>query len=519
MGTEFDFIKKMYKKIPSQTKICFVTAIVTGFLTHLYMLTHKLPNWDDINCFSNAGATSSAGRWMLEYLKKIPTNWSNPWINGSIAIFLIAISCCLVLSILELKSMTSAVLVPVLFMTFPSVASTMTFMFTVDMYMLGLVFAVLAVYLTKKYKYGFVGAGILLIGSLGIYQAYICFAITLFIFWIFQEALQKKGKKIIWTAIGKAVGVLAVSVVVYIFITKLLCPNMADYNYAGTAEMGQISLTKLPILIARSYKRILEYFILKPFSYISTAGWIVNILVCLLLVVCFVWLMVAKKMWKDKNAFVICVLTMLASPLGIAFIYVMSPEAAYSTLMMYQYVLVYILLLVFMENLWKESIQAIGKKIIGMVTVVLLLLTAGFHYTVTGEAYFRMDLSMTRVTEYYNRLLTRLELEGYESGEPFLIMGHSQAGDDKLLPPEHYSLEDEKFEDFSGISPEYGILSSVVRENFLRVYFGMDVPWLSDAEKEEILESEEFEQMSVYPKEGCVQKINDVWIIKISEGQ
>lgn len=519
MEAEFDFLKKLYKKIPAQIKVCFVTAMVTGFLTHLYMLTHKLPNWDDVNCFSNAGSISTVGRWMLQYLKDVPTNWSNPWINGSVAIFLIAISCCLVISVLELKSMTSAVLVPVLFMTFPSVASTMTFMFTVDMYMLGLVFAILAVYLTKKYKYGFLAGGLLLICSLGIYQAYICFSITLFIFLIFQEALQKKQQKALWISIGKAVGVLAVSVVLYILVTKLLCPTMSENDYAGAANMGKISLSELPILVGRSYKRILEYFILKPFSYVSKAAWMVNIFVCVMLGICFVWLMVSKKMWTDRGAFIICILTMVMAPLGIAFFYVMSPEAHYSTLMMYQYVLVYVLLLVFAENMWKESIHSAVKKTVGIVITVLLLLTAGFSYTITGEAYFRMDMSMTRVTAYYNRLLTRLESEGLEYGEPFLIMGHSQAGDDKLLPPEYYSMNDEKFADFSGISPEYGILTAGVRENFMRVYFGLDVPWVSDAEKEDILQSKEFKEMAIYPKEGCVQKINDVWVIKVSEGQ
>ena len=519
MTAEYDFFKNLYKKIPSQTKVCFVSAMVSGLLTHMYMLTHKLPNWDDVNCFSNAGVTTLVGRWLLEYLKDIPTSWSNPWLNGSIAILLIAVSCCLVVAVLELKSMTSAVLVPVLFMTFPSVASTMTFMFTIDMYMLGMLFAILAVYLTKKYKYGFLAGSVLLICSLGIYQAYICFAITLFIVWIFEEALQKKEIKALFISIGKAVGVLAVSVILYILVSKLLCPNMSDSNYAGTAEMGQISLTELPRLTARSYKRILEYFILKPFSYISRAGWVVNILVCLMLGLCFVWLMAVKKMWKNKISFAVCVLTMLAAPLGMAFIYVMSPQANYSTLMMYQYVLVYVLLLLFAEHICKEQVKVFAKKTIGIVTAALLVLTAVFHYTVTQEAYFRMDLSMTRVTEYYNRLLTRLELEGYEPGEAFLIMGHSQAGDDKLLPPEHYSMEDEKFEDFSGISPEYGILTAGVRENFMRIYFGLEVPSVSDGDKETILQSEEFKEMPIYPKDGCVQKINDVWIIKISEGQ
>ncbi len=519
MDTEFDWIKKGYGRIKPQTKVCFMVALAAGFLTHLYMLTHKLPNWDDITCFSNAGQTTSAGRWLMEYLKDIPTKWSNPWLNGSVAIFLLAVVCVSLLSVLKLESMTAAVLVPVLIMTFPSVASTMTFMFTVDLYMAGLLFAVLSVYVTNRYRYGFLAGIVLSICSLGIYQAYICFTITLFLFCVIRETIEKtEGKELLKQCV-KAVAVLAAGVLLYICVTKLLCPNMADNSYAGVAEMGQISLPELPRLIARSYKRILEYFVLKPFSFISTAGQAVNICVCVLLAGCFVYLTVQKKLWRKKLPFAIGVLAALTAPLGMAFIYVMSPKASFSTLMMYQYVLLYVLLLVLAEQVVKTSGKAMLKKAVTGMTAVLLLLTGVFHYTVTQEAYFRMDMSMERVTAYYNRLLVRLEAEGYTQGEAFLILGHSQAGDELLLPPEYYEMDDEKFADFSGISPEYGILTAGVRENFLRIYFGLDVPWKSDEEKNAILFSEEFQRMPVYPKEGCVQKIDDTWVIKISEGQ
>ncbi len=518
MEKELDLLKMFMNKITRQTKVCFVTALVTGFVTHMYMLTHKLPNWDDLTCFANGGQSTSAGRWLIQYFKDIPTKWSNPWINGSLAILLLAVCCCLILSILELKSITSAVLVPVLFLTFPSVASTMTFMFTVDLYFVGLLFAILAVYVTKKYRYGFIPAVFLAIASMAMYQAYICFTITLFVFWIFKVALQKENTKEILLPIGKAIGVLAVGVLLYVVLTKVLCPDMTSNNYAGMATMGQISVTELPLQIARSYKRFLEYFVWKPFSYVSPAGQAVNILVCVLLVVCGCAIVVSKKLWKKKVSMLICALTMLAAPLGMAFIYVMSPEASFSTLMMYQYVLLYILLLVMMELLVREKVKETFKKAVCAGCVGALLLTGCFHYTATGEAYFRMDLAMTRVTAYYNRLISRLELEGYVYGEPFLLAGHSQDGDELLLAPEHYNMNDAMFQDFSGISPEYGLLTSGVREQFLRIYLGLEVPWMSDAEKMQIWESEQFEEMPIYPQEGCVQKIGEVWVLKISPG-
>lgn len=522
MEKEFDCLKELYKKIPRQLVICFVTAVAAGFFTHLYMLTHKLPNWDDVTCFADAGSTNYLGRWMLEVLKDVLTKYSNPWLNGSVAVFLLAACCCLIVSILELKSTTSAVLVPFVIVTFPSMASTMAFMFTVDMYLFGLLLILLGVYLTRKYKYGFLAGILLCILGLGTYQAYICFAIGLFIFCIFLDALHGRETKVLFLNIIKAVGVLGVSVVLYIIASRLIFPDIVNTEYAGAGSMGKIVLSELPREVARCYKRLLEYFILKPFSFVSKPAHVVNILVCLMLGVLLVWLMAAKQLYRKKLHFAVCLLTVAAAPLGIAFVYVMSPDASFSMLMFFQYVLVYIFLMVLVENLWKEKTdkrELPVKRAASIFSACLLLFTGCFHYVVTGEAYFRMDMAKERVDAYYNRLLVRLEEAGYEQGDAFLILGHSQDGDYLRLPPEHYTMEDEKYEDFSGISPEYGILTAGVRENYMRVYFGMEVPWLEEEEKNAVLESSLFQEMPVYPKDGCVKEINGIWVIKISEGQ
>ena len=36
-------------------------------------------------------------------------------------------------------------------------------------------------------------------------------------------------------------------------------------------------------------------------------------------------------------------------------------------------------------------------------------------------------------------------------------------------------------------------------------------------DKEAIMETEEYKNMAVYPKEGCVQKIHDIWVVKMCE--
>ncbi len=37
------------------------------------------------------------------------------------------------------------------------------------------------------------------------------------------------------------------------------------------------------------------------------------------------------------------------------------------------------------------------------------------------------------------------------------------------------------------------------------------------ADKEAIMETEEYQSMAVYPHEGCVRKIGDIWVVKMCE--
>lgn len=49
MNENRDTLKEILLKIPFHIRCCLVSGILWGIITHAYMLTNKLPNWDDIN--------------------------------------------------------------------------------------------------------------------------------------------------------------------------------------------------------------------------------------------------------------------------------------------------------------------------------------------------------------------------------------------------------------------------------------------------------------------------------------
>ena len=226
---KFDLLAVLNKKIKRHTKICFLTGLIAGWLTHFYMLTHKLVNWDDANNISAYGSGDYLGRWFLKYIHPLGGVHSIPAVHGVLFLLLIAVSACLILEITGIKSTTGAVLVPLVLVTFPSMASTMTFMFMAHTSGMGILMVSLAVYLMRKYRYGAVFCGVLLICTLGTYQSYISFAITLMLMGMINDLIhnEKEFREVLKEGI-LCVVVLGVSVAFYIWLSHLIYSNL-DY--------------------------------------------------------------------------------------------------------------------------------------------------------------------------------------------------------------------------------------------------------------------------------------------------
>ena len=521
----FDIFKEWGKKIPQRTWICFITSVVLGWLTHFYMLSNKLTNWDDVNSLHSHGAGSGIGRWFLEIVHPLGSRYSTPAIHGVIMIFFLALSACLVLEILQLKSTTAAILIGALMVTFPSVACVMTFMFTAHAYGLAIFMICLAIYLLRKYKWGMIPCSILLIGSLGIYQSYISIAIALMLMGMMIDILDGKDcKRELKTGIVYAC-ILVVSVVIYMKICYVFNPNMANETYAGVGNMGQIELTEVPRLIGRCYKRFLEYFIWKPFAYMSTLMQVLNILTCVAAVIVAVLLVLKKCLYKKPFELALLGVVSFLMPLAVAFVYFMAPDAPFSVLMIYAYVMIYILVIALWEKLMQEwsSQQTAGytKYFLQMSTLAIvgvISLSCYDNYLLTNTAYMRMQISYERVSSYFNRILANVEATpGYQQGDLVSIVGEFHYLDNPS-PVDFASLyPTDSLRELSGVALENGLTNSGVRDNFIRNFLGFQVADLSVEEKNEIREMEEFKAMPNYPEEGSIAQIDGIWVVKLCE--
>ena len=519
---KFDIFALFNKKMLRHTKVCFVTGIIAGFITHFYMLSHKLLNWDDANSISAYGAGDNVGRWFLKYIHPLGSAHSIPAVHGFLFILFLALSACLIIEIVGIRSVTGAVLAPVALLTFPSVASTMAFMFTAHAYGMAIFMACLAVFCLRKYKYGFLPCGILLIFVLGTYQSYISIAITLMLMGMINDMVNgdKKFREVFHAGIICA-AVLAVSVALYMWLSHLIYPNLANETYGGVGNMGHIEFGRLPILIGRCYKRFLEFFIWKPFEFMTGTKQAADICVCLCAALLFITLVMQKKLYKDIPRFALLLAFCAFVPFAAAFIYFMAPEAPYSMLMLYSYALVYVIALALLEYCMKEwSTKKVNKHACYLMiaaTIISISLSCYTDYLVTNKAYLRTDLATQRVSAYFNRVISFAQMtEGFDEGEGLTILGEFHYKDNPSSV-EIDVIDSEDLRTFDGVALENGLITSGVRDNFIKIFLGYELADISFGEKNEIMASDEYKKMSVYPKKGSVKKINGVWVVKMCE--
>lgn len=522
----FDIVAALNKKIPKHTRLCFITGLIAGWLTHFYMLTHKLVNWDDANNMSAYGSGDYLGRWFLKYIHPLGGVHSISAVHGVLFILLLAVSACLILEITGIKSSTGAVLVPIVLMTFPSVASTMTFMFMAHTSGMGIFMVCLGVYLLRKYKYGSVLCGVLLLFVLGTYQSYISFAITLMLMGMINDIVNngKEFKKVFWDGVI-CVAVLGVSVALYMWLSHVIYPNLDNETYGGVGNMGQIALSQMPVLIARCYKRFLEFFLWKPFAFMTGTKQAANICVCVLAIILFVTLIIRKKIYKDILRLVLLFVVCGFVPLAAAFIYFMAPEVDYSMLMLYAYALIYVLVLALLEYCLKEwgsalLMDAARKRLCYLLTIATIAavsLSCYTDYLLTNKAYLRTDLATQRVASYFNRVIAFAEsAEGFAAGDELTILGEFYYKDNPSSV-EIDVLDSEGLRTLDGVALENGLITSGVRDNFIRLFVGYETAHLSNREKKEIMNTDEYKAMSVYPSQGSAAKINGVWVVKLCE--
>lgn len=495
--------------IKKEWKTAFLATFIMGLLIHMPMMLRDIPNHDGLDSIYFDQNMITSGRWFLTVACGISSYFSLPWLIGLLALLYLALTSAALVEFLEVKKTAAIILISGLLVSFPAIASTFAYVFTMDGYMLALLLAVLSVVLTKKYRFGFVAGAVCLACSMGIYQAYLPFAVLLSIYGVLMIAMDKgnlkekivKSLRYLYMGIAGAAGY-------YIILQILLRVQGKELaSYQGISGLENVERTGLLEIFVKMYRDFVAFslkgnvLINNVFSLVAVCGLV------FIAIVTAVVLIVRNGWWKKAWLYVLLVLLAVGLPISTNIILLVSPDVTYHVLMRYQWVLYLILIIGFCTKYSSDNKQEVWKE-------WCILLTAGvliWNFVVTDNiAYSNLQKKYEKTYAYCVRLLDRIEqTEGYYQGIPIAMIG--------VVGEESYPVTDVSQKVTSGLLGMNGDMLLYTGNNyelFMKHYLGATLNILPPESMAEKYYSQEYREMESFPAEDSIRIIDGIMYIK-----
>lgn len=519
--------RKVWDKIGQPRRTAFLSAFLIGFLIHLPAMLSDIPNHDGLSSMYFDQNMITSGRWFLTVACGFSSYFTIPWIIGLIGLAFLGLAAAALVTLLELDDALTICAVSGLLVSFPALASTFAYVFTMDGYMLALFLTVLAVLVTKRFRRGFLGGAVCLAFSMGTYQAYLPFAILLCIYEIWELAIAVQEKTQAKAAIRKGLSYLGMGVLgaaLYYVILQILLriegKELDTYQgISGLSGGAGLSLSAIRSMYADFITFTFNGNILfqNIFSTIGV-GVLAGIVLGILLKMCF-----ARKWWKNPVFFVIIAVSAIVLPPATNIILLISPDVNYHLLMRYQWVLYLILAVAFVSRHAADSgltfraaeagaphgnaLHDLAVRWVSLLAAVVLI----FCYAVTDNiGYSNLEKRYEKTYAYCVRLLDRIEqTPGYYQGIPIAMVG--VVG---YLPYPTTDITESVTGNMIGLSGDFLLYTGENYASFMKNYLGATLNILPADEMNEIYFSEEYTEMESFPAESSVKIVDGVMYVK-----
>lgn len=498
------------KKLKKEWKLAFFSAVVIGLLVHMPALLSDIPNHDGLDSLYFDQNMITSGRWFLMVACGMSSFYTIPWVIGLIGLLWLGITAAVLVELLEVKQSWAIVTISGLLTSFPALASTFAYVFTLDGYMLALLLAALSVLLTKKYRYGFLAGGVCLAFSLGIYQGYLAFAMILCVLAILMLFADegKAGEKLRKMLRYVCMGILG-AVLYYVILQILLRLEGKELaSYQGISGMaGGVPDAGILGTIRGMYSDFFRFSLGGNVLFNNGISAFACILLALATLGTGIFLMLRRKWWKNPMFFVIIVLAVVALPLITNAILLISPSVTYHLLMRYQWVLYLIGMTAFVSRYSGEL--PIGKlaEWLAFAAVVVIV----FCYGVADNiGYSNLQKKYEKTYAYCVRLLDRIEqTEGYYQGIPIAMVG--VVGDEEF-PPTDLTLP--VTSGMIGLNGDMLLYTGRNYKLFIQNYLGATLNILPAEAMGDMYYDEEYISMDSFPGENSIRIIDGIMYIK-----
>lgn len=499
--------------------VIFFLTFAWGFFAHGIMFSNKISFHDDAGNVG-LGATYSSGRWLLEFILRGQmklfgnVNFSLPFFSGIISLLFIAVAAYLIIDTLEIDNLFTWIAITGIMATFPAITGLFGYMFTAPAYMFGMCLAVLGAYVMCRRMHWInlcIGA-FLIACSIGIYQAYMPLAVSIFVLSFFHNVLHSNTMtwKIYFQKILYFISACVLFLAIYLLLNKasLIYFNGQLSDYQGINTLGSTSLKGYCLRILIAYK---EFFFptqgVSRNMYPFTIDRFYQIMILAIGILLFI---LAIREWRNnKVKLVRACLLIIAFPLAANLIYIMCDSQAQPgihSLMMYAQVAPFILFAYLIEKciLRSDYKKETLKKALATILFSLIIFISVSYVRLANICYLKADYMQTQAIGYFNRLIERIETtEGYNREYTILYVNANE----KVGPEAPIEFSEIKIVPYGGGN----IVNSHTWPVFMKVWCGFHNYYTYD---ESILESEIIEAMPSYPAEGSIKVVEDIVVVK-----
>lgn len=493
---------------------CVLASMICGTVAHLFGLVTMLQNLDNIGQQpAGYGTGVTSGRWLLSLLGDLTgmlrSDYNLPLVNGLLFLLLIAFASGFIVLTLDIRNRRSAAFVGMLMSVFPTVVSTMYFRYTTVYYGIAILLSVLAAWVLEKHRYGLLLSALCVAGSMGIYQAYVPFTITLFVMVLLRRTLEGEGFwKILRQGLKECAALILGLAFYYLCLKiclKLYHTELSDYN--GVQSMYHYPLSSLPELIKEAVYGVVmlplkNYCGLANLPYIRLC----YVAIGLLSAGMVVWILVKGIRRWDSTAMAAVLLVLLV--VAVNFIVIMCPNSWLYTLMVYPFALIGYVPLMLLEILPQEQGREknLARK---LVSIVLAVLIFGYAYD-TNIGYSAVYYATCQVENYVTSLVTQVRMtEGFTTDKEWVFLGTVE--DPLLYNPwgyEHWYL---------GSMSARDLLSWDSYYSWIQHYCGYTIPLAEDSVEDPLWQNQTVKDMPCWPNEGSVKVVDDYIVIKFQE--
>lgn len=379
--------------------------------------------------------------------------------------------------------------------------------YTANGYTFAMLFAVLSIYFINKDKNfkNIIFTLICIIATLAFYQAYLCVITGLLLLsYIFKLIDDKLTCKEILKKLFVDIAIIAVGMILYYvglnIIIAILGLNITSYSSGNTIFSLEIIKNILPA-IQNTYTTFFDFYFSD--NIINNSGWFRHIFYGILfaiILINFILLIINRKIYSSPAKIVLLLLGILLFPIFACSIELIAQSRNINLLMATS---LYIPIIVLIKQI--ELIQN-GKfnNIIQILSYIISALIIWTFILSDNATYIATKLYNNQMYAVGNRILTSIDNNAEITDKtPIVILGHLDFSvqNDSLLDLTNFDVSD---------------VNIWTWQIFLQDHLGIGRDICTMENYNDIMNSEEYISMSIYPNEGCIKIINGTAVVKLN---